>query len=156
MPFFCMTFFRRISVTRVTRLQQYLDQLHQDIPVRDKGDDARIRMLGEKIGTVFTKMRVFGGVRIFFYFLLYASIVSNFVADIASSGSSLIGKFTEPFVVMSTIIGTTLSLLVILGLTRVINTYWEDARTYATHMIAIYVKHEKPSKQLDVFLRRPE
>jgi hypothetical protein len=151
-----MTFFRRMQVTRTTRLQQYLDRLHQDIPLRGKEDKEHVRLLGEKIGSVFVKMRVLGFIRMFFYLLLYASIVSNFIADLVTANSSLIGRFAEPFVIMSTIIGTTISLLLILLFTRVINTYWEDARTYATHMIAIYAKNEKPSRQLDVFLRKPE
>jgi hypothetical protein len=137
--------FQRMRVTRIMRLQEYLGQLRKEVPVTGKFDQRRVAILDKKITKVLIKMRVLTWIRIFFYGLLYISVISNFLGDIADPGAKELQSFTKPLVVLSSILGTTLSLLVILLLTKVINTYWEDCRTYATHMIAIYAKNEKPS-----------
>ncbi|MFH1916227.1 MAG: hypothetical protein ABIJ21_03105 [Nanoarchaeota archaeon] len=152
-----MGIIKRISVTRVSRLKQYLDQLKEDIPIRQEKDKKRIRSLRRKIKRTFIKMRVFSWTRGLFYVVLYASIVSNFLGDFATPEAKFIGRFAQPFIILSSIIGTTISLFLVLIFTKVLNTYWEDARTYATHLIAIYIRNDTvPSKKLDSFLAENE
>lgn len=135
-----MNIIQRIMKTREKSLQQYLEGLEGSIKVKKKEDREELAALKRKMVIELRHIKAFRWTRIFFYVLLYASVVSNLLSDFAVFGK--LSSLATPLLLLSSIIGTTISLAMVLLLTKFMNTYWEDVRTYATHMIAIYTKHE--------------
>ncbi|MFH1072855.1 MAG: hypothetical protein V1743_05490 [Nanoarchaeota archaeon] len=143
-----MNIFQRLRVTKVSRLKRYLAELEKEIPVKDQADQERLGVLNRQMNSSLLKMRLLTGVRVFFFILLYASVISNFISDV-----SIFAFFTKRIVLLSSVIGTTVSLFFLWLLTRFINIYWEDVRTFSTHIIAAYARNEKgKTGKLDHFI----
>lgn len=132
---------RMLRVTRVTRLRLYLDNLDSRTKLT-KHDRQRVNYLRRRMNTYIMKMSVFSAARAFFYVILYASVVSNFIGDMVTpSTSAWFSRFASPIIVLSSILGTTISITYILIFSKFVNTYWEDVRTHASNIIAIYSKY---------------
>lgn len=138
-----MNLWVKMRITRVTRLKAYLSRLEGRVKVTNKTDKENIEFLKQKMRRYLGRMAVFAGARTFFYILLYISVVLNFLGDLAEpQATAFIDKFASPLVVLSSIIGTTISLIYVLLFTKFVNIYWEDIRTISTNMISIYSKYD--------------
>lgn len=136
-----------MRVTRVTRLKTYIANLDKRIEITNKKDAANIDFLNKKMNAYLVKMNIVGSARMFFYMLLYASVVASFIGNMATDeAGAFISKFASPIIRLGSILGTTLALGYILLFGRFVNMYWEDVRTIATNMIAIYTKYDTKGK----------
>lgn len=146
-----MEIWKRMRVTRVTRLKMYLENLEKHVEISNKKDLENIDFLKNKMKSYFRKMGVFSGARTFFYVVLYASVVANFIGDMATpETTAFVSRFASPIMILGSILGTTLSLGYILLFSKFVNIYWEDVRTISSNMIAIYTKYDTHGVALDM------
>jgi len=138
----------KARITPLTRLTKYIDILDKNVAIDDKVDQHKIEFLMAEAKRAIITLRVFSYVRLFFYILLYASIISGFGQLL------LFEELTNQILGVSAIIGTTFSAGMVLMLNAFVNMYFEHVRTITSHMIAIYTKHDNnPLPALEQYIK---
>ena len=100
-------------------------------------DIEQARILETKMGEIERKIKTLMSVKLVAYILLYASLISSFVA-----GWTWLSQVSQSIAFFSSILGSGVILLSILFLNRVIDSWFSDLHLMASHLIAIYVKNE--------------
>ncbi len=125
------------SLGKYRRALSYVSKLEEKAKI-DLKDFKQVQDLKKKLQHTGMKLRTFEITRMFFFILLYSSVVSAFTSFIP--GSEII---TTNIAKVGGFLGSTLS-LVIIGLTsKTIALYILDLNMISAHLISIYSKNVK-------------
>ncbi|MAG45278.1 MAG: hypothetical protein CMH63_00710 [Nanoarchaeota archaeon] len=122
---------------KYTRALNYTQKLEGKSKI-DIKDFRRVQDLKKRLKHTGMKLRSLELTRIFFFILLYSSVVSAFTSFIP--GSEII---TGNLAKIGSVIGSTVSLVIIGILSKTIALYILDLNMISAHLIAIYSKHAK-------------
>ncbi|MBN1645882.1 hypothetical protein JW868_02465 [Candidatus Woesearchaeota archaeon] len=148
---FIKPIFTRLRSNRTFRMSIYLNNLKNTVTVKKKADQERLYELEKAFNRVNINRRVLFSFRVFFYILLYASLISTFL-PVTPLVEDFIKKY---FFAVAGFISTTFSALVVYILTRYIDIYMEDLRIITAHQIAIYEDYDnKDNTKFREFLEK--
>ncbi|MBS3150871.1 hypothetical protein J4443_00635 [Candidatus Woesearchaeota archaeon] len=124
-----------LGLGKYHRALHYINSLEDASNIGIK-DFKQVQELKERLKHTGLKLRSLEITRIIFFILLYSSVVSAFGSFIP--GSEII---TNNLVKIASIIGSTIS-FVIIGITsKAISTYTLDLNIIASHLISVYTKN---------------
>lgn len=131
-------YYRSLRLTKVARIISYTAALEKDIKIENTYDLEKINYLKEQRKKYLRKLGAISTVKVIFSFLLYASVVSNFII-----GMQFLSVVVSNLKIISSLLGTTFLLIMVFTMTKIYNMYWEDIRTVSSHIISIYAKNDK-------------
>ena len=123
------------GVGKYTRALHYVNALEESSKINIK-DFKQVQELKEKLKHTGTKLRSLETTRVIFFIILYSSVASTFASFIP--GSEII---TGRLVKFGSILGSTLSLIIIGIASKAISTYSLDLNILTAHLISIYTKN---------------
>ena len=134
-------FFVLLSLERSSILSLYLEALERSVKVSSKVDREKLRVLFSQFKLIRARIIVLKAFRLFFYFLLYVSVISAIISrfDGLRFLSSLAHALAE-------VVSTTFSVLMIALFSRLLDVNIGNLQSLASHIIAIYVKHDSRSE----------
>ncbi len=119
------------------RALNYTQELEEKSKI-DIKDFKQVQDLKKRLKHTGMKLRSLELTRVFFFILLYSSVVSAFTSFIP--GSEIIaGKIAK----IGSVIGSTISLIIVGILSKTIALYILDLNMISAHLITIYSKHAK-------------
>ena len=120
---------------KYTRAMHYINALEESSKINIE-DFKKVQELKERLKHTGLKLRSFETTRIIFFIILYSSVVSAFASAIP--GLELIaGKLVK----FGSVIGSTISLIIIAVSSKAISTYSLDLNIISSHLISIYTKN---------------
>src|SRR3989338_2463064 len=122
---------------KYTRAVKYLSSLEEKSKV-DIKDFKHIEELKAKLKHIGYKLRTLETTRTIFFVFLYSSVVSAFSSFIPGS-EILTGKLVK----LGSILGSTISLIIVGISSKAISTYGLDLNMITSTLISIYTKHTK-------------
>ncbi|MBI2105506.1 hypothetical protein HYT56_01560 [Candidatus Woesearchaeota archaeon] len=117
------------------RALHYLNNLEETVNI-DIKDFKQIQELKEKLKHTGYKLRSLETTRAIFFILLYSSVVSAF-STLVPGLETVAGKLVK----FGSIIGSTISLIIIGISSKAISTYVLDLNIITSHLISIYTKN---------------
>jgi len=120
---------------KYTRALAYIKKLEESAKVNIK-DYKLVQELKEKLKHTGLKLRSLEITRIFFFIFLYSSVVSAFTSFIPG-----IQIITGELVKIGSVVGSTISLIIIGISSKAISIYILDLNMYTAHLISIYTKN---------------
>lgn len=136
-PFSLKQIAARLSYERTARLHVYIDTLQRHTRIPRESERKQIEELTHRFHRLHLRIFMFKSVRMFFYLLLYISLVSAILSDLPYT------QYVERVgYAIAELIGTTLSFLMIALLTRLIDLNIGSSQTLGSHIVAIYAKHQ--------------
>jgi len=123
------------SLGKYHRALHYVNALEESSKI-DIKDFKQVQELKEKLKRTGLKLRSLELTRVIFFIILYSSVVSAFSSLIP--GSEII---TNKLVKVGSIIGSTISLIIIGIASKAISTYTLDLNIITAHLISIYTKN---------------
>ena len=137
----------------ISKSPGYIAQIKKHHKVPHVRDAHKINELFHVRAKLFRQRKKFLGIRFFFYIALYASLISSITSIF--NVFPLISKFLDFLLTYLGILGTTISLAVIVALTYTIRVYDRDIATLDAHILAIHVKHDNSDKKsFDALLKK--
>jgi hypothetical protein len=125
---------------KYTRALNYITKLEEATKINIK-DFKQVQELKEKLKHTGIKLRSLETARVIFFIFLYSSVVSAFSAFIP--GLEII---TGELVKIGSVVGSTISLIIIGIASKAISTYILDLNMVTSNLIAIYTKNDaRPS-----------
>ncbi|RME52469.1 hypothetical protein D6783_04605 [Candidatus Woesearchaeota archaeon] len=137
-PFKLKKAFLRLLFERTSRLRLYIEVLDRHISIKNKNDREKLEQLTQHFKHVHARLIALRVFRDFFYLILYISFVSSILSKVR-----YFGVVQSIYQAIAELIGTTLSVIAILTLTRLINLHIGNLQSLSSHIIAIYIKHDK-------------
>ena len=119
------------------RTLKFLNNLEENSRI-DIKDLKQIEELKAKLKHTGYKLRTLELTRIVFFIFLYSSVVSAFTSFIP--GSEIV---TGKLIKLGSILGTTISLVIVGVASKAISTYMLDLNMVTSTLISIYTKHTK-------------
>ncbi len=123
------------SLGKYRRAIHYINTLEESTKINIK-DFKQVQELKEKLKHTGLKLRSLELTRIFFFIILYSTVVSAFSSLIP--GLQVIAGNLVKF---GSIIGSTISLIIIGIASKAISTYILDLNMITSHLISIYTKN---------------
>ncbi len=123
------------SLGKYHRAMQYINTLEESSSL-DIKDFKQIQELKEKLRHTGVKLRSLETTRIAFFIILYSSVVSAFSSFIP--GLEII---TGKLVKIGSVLGSTISLVIVGIASKAISTYTLDLNILTSHLISIYTKN---------------
>ena len=120
---------------KYTRALHYINELEESSKINIK-DFKKVQGLKERLKHTGLKLRSFEITRIVFFVILYSSVVSAFTSIIPGL-ETIAGKLVK----VGSIIGSTISLIIIGISSKAISTYALDLNIITSHLISIYTKN---------------
>lgn len=117
------------------RALHYINALEESSKI-DLKDFKQVQELKERLNHTGLKLRSLEITRIVFFIILYSSVVSAFSSFIP--GSEII---TGKLVKVGSVLGSTISLIIIGIASKAISTYTLDLNIITSHLISIYTKN---------------
>lgn len=117
------------------RALHYINALEESSKINIK-DFKQVQELKEKLNHTGIKLRSLEITRVVFFIILYSSVVSAFSSFIP--GVEII---TNKLVKIGSVLGSTISLIVIGIASKAISTYTLDLNILTSHLISIYTKN---------------
>ncbi len=120
---------------KYSRALHYINVLEESSKINIK-DFKQVQELKEKLNHTGIKLRSLEITRVIFFIILYSSVVSAFSSFIPG-----IEIITGKLVKVGSIIGSTISLIIIGIASKAISTYTLDLNIITAHLISIYTKN---------------
>lgn len=130
------------GVGKYTRVLHYVSKLEENSKI-DIKDFKTVQELKEKLKHTGAKLRSLEMTRIFFFIILYSSVVSAFSSIIPG-----IEIITNNIVKVGSVLGSTISLLFVALLSKTIAVYTIDLNIISSHLISIYSKNVRTRSSL--------
>jgi hypothetical protein len=127
----------KLRLNKLKKFKAYLSAFKENIILTSAKDIEQVRILEEKMTKIENHIFTLMTLRTIAYALLYASVISSFVA-----GFSWLREFTLGITLFSSVLGSGVLVVIILILNHAIDSHFSDLHLMASHLIAIYVKHE--------------
>lgn len=136
-----------------SKSKRYIDELKSTMNIKNKTDSHKIESLYQGRSRLIKSRNTLTILRVIFFISLYASIVSSVtsmfnILPVLSELLTIILKFLG-------IIGTSFSLIMVIVLGHSIRNYNRDITTIESHILSIYVKHDKSTAEdFDMLMRK--
>lgn len=136
-----------------SKSKRYIDELKSTMNIKNKTDSHKIESLYQGRSRLIKSRNTLTILRVIFFISLYASIVSSVtsmfnILPVLSELLTTIFKFLG-------IIGTSFSLIMVIVLGHSIRNYNRDIATIESHILSIYVKHDKSTTEdFDMLMRK--
>lgn len=127
--------FNSFPLTKYERIQRYIENLEDNITIKNKHDQKIISDIRDLISGRISSIRWLSYSIGFLYVLLYFSFVSFIFSDVF-----FIGEVVNIINVILGVLGTTMIVTFIYLFTRVEDMYYTDLSLLSSHLIAIYTK----------------
>ncbi len=120
---------------KYTRSLHYVNALEESSRI-DLEDFKKVQELKERLKHIGLKLRSFETTRIIFFIILYSSVVSAFTSLIPGL-EAISGKLVK----IGSVLGSTISLIIIAISSKAISTYTLDLNIITSHLISLYTKN---------------
>ena len=120
---------------KFTRSMHYINALEESSKINIE-DFKKVQELKEKLKHTGLKLRSFETTRIIFFIILYSSVVSAFTSWIPGL-EAISGRLVK----IGSVLGSTISLIIIAVSSKAISTYTLDLNIITSHLISIYTKN---------------
>lgn len=120
---------------KYTRTLHYINALEESSKINIK-DFKKVQELKERLKQAGLKLKSFETTRAIFFIILYSSVVSAFTSFIPGL-EAIAGKLVK----IGSVLGSTISLIIIAISSKAISTYTLDLNIISSHLISIYTKN---------------
>ena len=123
---------------RFTHVKKYISLLEENIIITNKHDKHKLKCLSEAFNKKYFQAKTYLSLKVCFFLLLYASVVSTFLGSIP-----MLSDVSSYLLTVSGLLGTTI-LLVVLGVLHIAEgNIYSDLLMLSTHIVSIYVHNDR-------------
>lgn len=129
---------KNATPTKYNRIKNYMQLLEDNVEITSKRDQKNVEDIKDLSQKLIKKVKVYYRVNMVLYFAIYFSFISFFIPDVL-----ILSEIGQLVSTVLSVVGTAIFIIAVFFSQKIVDLYYQDLNLLASHLIAIYTKHQK-------------